>query len=153
MIDLLINIGIPLTLFLIGYIAGSIAEKNHYRSIRQREAATISLPVVTIRKVDDDQPVTKSMLVHGNVVVSIDYFKRVLAILRNIFGGRIRSYETLVDRGRREAILRMKEMAVGADAIINFRLETSSIGKNANNKNQIGSIEVFAYGTAVKYQK
>ena len=46
-----------------------------------------------------------------------------------MFGGRVSAYETLVDRARREAILRMKEEAKGADIILNMRLETSSISK------------------------
>ena len=41
-------------------------------------------------------------LVHGNVVVSVDYFKRFVAALRNLFGGSVTSYETLIDRARRE---------------------------------------------------
>ncbi|MCI5128213.1 MAG: hypothetical protein D3907_06860, partial [Candidatus Electrothrix sp. AUS3] len=33
------------------------------------------------------------------------YFKRIVAGLRNIFGGNVQSYETLVDRARREAVI------------------------------------------------
>jgi uncharacterized protein YbjQ (UPF0145 family) len=86
------------------------------------------------------------------VVVSLDYFKRFLAGLRQIFGGRVRSYESLVDRGRREAILRMKDQARSADIIVNLRLETSIVGSTTRSgKRRIGCIEVLAYGTAVKY--
>ncbi|HBH31674.1 MAG TPA: hypothetical protein DDX81_07200, partial [Desulfofustis sp.] len=79
------------------------------------------------------------------------YFKRLLAILRNIFGGAVTSYESLVDRARREAILRMKEAArqQGAALVINLRLETSAIGQQANRKRQVGSVEAIAYGTAI----
>ena len=35
----------------------------------------------------------------GNVVVSVDYFKRFVAHLRMIFGGRVHTYESLLDRG------------------------------------------------------
>jgi len=47
--------------------------------------------------------------------------------------------------------LRMKEeaKAKGAHMIVNLRLETSTIGRSANKKNSVGSIEVLAYGTAV----
>ena len=85
------------------------------------------------------------------MVVSNDYFKRLLAILRNFFGGRVKAYESLIDRARREAILRMKEEAKskGAHMIVNLRLETSTIGRSANKKNSVGSIEALAYGTAV----
>ena len=79
----------------------------------------------------------------------LDYFKRFLAMLRTLFGGRVRSYENLLDRARREAILRMKEEArsLNAERIFNIKLETASISKNA--AGNIGSVEVFAYGTAI----
>ena len=90
-------------------------------------------------------------LVSGSVVISVDYFKRILAGLRNIFGGNVQSYETLVDRARREAVLRMKESCPDADYVLNLRLETSSIFKGK--RKQVGSVEVLAYGTAVYFQK
>jgi len=158
MIDFLINNG-DLVLFglliILGYISGSIVEKRHYSSIRKREQEMVNLPVVTIRRPYPDTDIRESGLVMGSAVISIDYFKRFLAILRNLFGGRVRSYESLVDRARREAILRMKDMAGErrADLIINFRLETSTIGRSANKKGQVGSVEALAYGTAITLHK
>ena len=70
----------------------------------------------------------------------IDYFKRFLAGLRNIFGGTVRSYESLIDRARREAVLRMKEMAGDASVIVNVRIETSNIGMKSGKKVLIGGI-------------
>ena len=95
-------------------------------------------------------PVQECKLVTGSVVISVDYFKRILAGLRNIFGGQVSAYETLVDRARREAILRMKEKCPKATQLINLRIETSSISKGA--KQQVGSVEVLAYGTAIYCQ-
>lgn len=138
----------------LGYGVGTVAEKRHYRSIRGREESLLNLAVTTTEEEEYiAHEVTDSYMVMGSVVVSIDYFKRLLAILRNIFGGTVKSYETLVDRARREAILRMKEEAhrKGADIIINLRLETAAIGFSANHKRQIGSVEAIAYGTALKY--
>jgi len=135
----------------LGYSAGTWAERKHYRSIETRERELSSMSVVTAEGSFPPGKVRDSALVSGNVVISIDYFKRLLAIFRNIFGGRVRSYESLVDRARREAILRMKEAArkEGASMVINLRLETSTIGRNANRKRQIGSVEAIAYGTAI----
>ena len=90
-------------------------------------------------------------LVAGCIVVSIDYFKRILAALRNIFGGNLSSYDPLVDRARREAVLRMKEQCPGASQIFNVRIETSSIFKTSK-KGSVGSVEVLAYGTAVTFK-
>jgi len=136
----------------LGFIAGSIAESRHYRSIREREGKLLKLPAVTSKNLTDPEvEIAQSHLVAGSVVVSVDYFKRILASFRNIFGGEVKTYLTLIDRGRREAILRMKEQARTADIILNLRIETSVIGQTANRKNSVGSIEVLAYGTAVKY--
>ncbi len=142
-------------LLILGYAVGSINEKNHYKSIEEREKKTLPLPVVNMKKVEDilkpGKKIASAELVTGSVVISIDYFKRILASLKNLVGGNVRSYETLIDRGRREAILRMKEAADSPDIIMNLRIETSTIGRSAN-RNSIGSIEVLAYGTAIKYQ-
>lgn len=139
-----------LSLIVIGYVSGKIVETRHYRSIVAREQEFLPLPAVTLKNaLEPGRKVTRAKLVAGNVVVSVDYFKRFLAGLRNFFGGRVSSYETLVDRARREAILRMKEEAKGADIILNMRLETSSISKGK--KQAVGTVEALAYGTAITY--
>lgn len=141
-------------LAVLGYTAGTIAERKHYRSIETRERHYLNLPAVTTKNESfKDSDVEKAILVSGNAVISLDYFKRVLAGLRNIFGGEVVSYQTLIDRARREAILRMKETAGNADVILNLRIETSSIGQTANRRNTIGSIEAIAYGTAITLKK
>jgi uncharacterized protein YbjQ (UPF0145 family) len=143
------------TLMGLGYTCGSFAEKRHYKSINRREKELVKLMVVNAEGKFAEGAVKDSFLVNGNTVVSNDYFKRLLAILRNIFGGRVKAYESLIDRARREAILRMKEEAreKGAHMIVNLRLETSTIGRTANKKKKIGSIEALAYGTAVVMNK
>lgn len=134
-------------LLFLGYIFGSIAEKNHYKSIRKREEEFLSLPTIALKSPLNEEDIKESKLVVGNVVISIDFFKKFLAGLRNIFGGNVSSYETLIDRARREAILRMKSEATQASEIINVKVETSSISKNT--KGGIGAVEVVAYGTAI----
>ncbi len=138
----------------LGYVVGSIAENRHYRSIISREAQLLHIPTVSVKNmIEEDADIKDVKMVQGSVVISIDYFKRLLAGLRNIFGGKVTAYESLVDRARREAILRMKEKALNADIILNTRLETSTIGRSANRSKSIGSIEAIAYGTAVFYRK
>ena len=134
---------------LLGFVFGRRAEKKHFASIVKREKALRRLPATTSKfPIGLALPsIHRSHLVTGSVVLSVDYFKRILAGLRAIIGGPVQSYETLLDRARSEAILRLKESCPNADQIINLRLETSSISKGA--KNTVGSIEVLAYGTAI----
>ncbi len=135
-----------LILLIVGYVSGTFLEKRHYKNIREREELFKSLPTIALKKPLNESDIKSSRFVSGNVVISIDYFKKFLAYLINFFGGNISSYETLLDRARREAILRLKEDAGDASEIINIKIETSSITKNTKS---VGSIEVFAYGTAI----
>ena len=141
-----------LVLMTAGFVFGRIAEKRHYKSIIAREKALHNVLCSSERNLPDLGHV-EGMLVSGSVVVSVDYFKRFVAGLRNIFGGRVSAYESLLDRARREAMLRMKAEAhaQGASSIWNVRLETSSIYKNS--RQSVGSVEVLAYGTAIKLRR
>lgn len=145
MIDLLIF----LTLVLLGYVFGRAAEARHFKSIRERERRFRNILTFSARFPPPQEAPVHSELVAGNVVISIDYFKRVVAGLRGLVGGKISAYESLIERARREAVLRMKEEAErkGATQIFNVKLETASISKGG--EQQIGSVEVYAYGTAL----
>jgi uncharacterized protein YbjQ (UPF0145 family) len=151
--DALFELIIPLFLLALGYVAGSIAEQNHYKSIRVRELRHRRMPTTNIRRPPPHWAVAETGMVAGSTVVSVDYFKRFLAQLRNFFGGRVRAYESLLDRARREALLRMKSEANerGYDAVINVRIETTNISSpfGRNGKGTAG-IEVLAFGTALK---
>ena len=147
--DAIFNVGLPLLLLILGYAIGRIAETRHYASIREREAALLGVPALTSRHLENDRPIEWSRMSVGSVVVSVDYYKRFLSAFRMLFGGEMHSYSSLIDRGRREAILRMKEACPDADVYINCRLETSSISKGQGNS--LGSVEVIAYATGVKY--
>ncbi len=140
---------IVLSLLILGYIFGSLQEKRHYESIRERESELNALPAIATRHLPELEQACRTELVCGNVVISVDYFKRFLSGLRNIVGGRVSSYETLIDRARREAVLRMKEQAreKNASHVFNVKMETSSISKGKGDS--IGSVEVLAYGTAL----
>ena len=135
-------------MLLLGFVFGQIAEKRHFRSIIQREQEMRDILCFTERTFPDPGPVDAA-LVSGSVVVSVDFFKRFVANLRNFIGGRVSAYESLLERARREALLRMKAeaRARGATSVWNIRLETASIYKDA--AQGIGAVEVVAYGTAV----
>ncbi|MEO0345098.1 MAG: heavy metal-binding domain-containing protein [Pseudomonadota bacterium] len=147
---LLVNIGLPLTVLVIAYLTGSVLERRHFADIRKREAKMQRFPTTTFEALPDDWEVADCELMAESVVVSLDYFKRVIAGLRAIVGGRITTYEPLLDRARREAVLRVTEKAKaeGFDAVINLRLETSRMA-NSETGQGIGGIEILAFGTAL----
>lgn len=157
MIDILIVLG----LLALGYSFGSYRERKHYASIRSREEVFKDILVFESRfpptPAHIQQPALSEStstasggeLVVGNVVISVDYFKMFVAGLRKLVGGRLRSYETLLDRGRREAVLRMKQQAreLGANSVFNVKFESSSVSKGQSGN--LGSIEVLVYGSAL----
>ena len=97
----------------------------------------------------------ESGLVNGSVVVSVDYFKRFLAGLRQLIGGRVKSYESILDRARREAVLRLKADAIarGYNAVVNVRLETTRMANARRGGEGIAGLEVLAYGTGLKLRR
>ena len=135
-----------LVLIVVGYVAGRIAEARHYRSIRRREQELSSVTIFSNRYPPDLAARCTVALVSGSAVISADYFKFAVAGLQTLFGGRLSSYEALLDRSRREAILRMKADAhnKAANMIINVKFETYSIPGR-----QMGAVEILAYGTAL----
>jgi uncharacterized protein YbjQ (UPF0145 family) len=136
-----------LVLLAVGYVAGRFAETRHYASIRKREKLFERLTVFTSRFPPVVAQPFDASLVSGSVVVSQDYFKAVAAGLYSIFGGRVRSYESLLDRARRESVLRMKHAAMrkGASMIINVKFQTVAVPGRG-----VGAVEMLAYGTALR---
>jgi len=141
-------------LLLLTYITGSIIEKNHFHKIKKREKALVRKPIVSygIKKWDDRKKVKKVELVAGEVVIAGDYFKNFVASIKNIFGGRLTSFESILDRGRREAILRMREKALNANVIVNMRIEMIMLNEATSQKQSVPQCAVIAYGTAITYE-
>jgi uncharacterized protein YbjQ (UPF0145 family) len=150
-VSIVFPLATTVALLILGYVAGTVAERRHYASIRQREQELVGFPALTFKSLPPGWSPTRCGLVVGCVVVSPDYFKRFLAGLRNLIGGRLGAYESLLERGRREAILRVKEDARRRNfqAVINLRLETSSISSARQDGKGTTGVEVIAYGTAI----
>ncbi len=83
-------------------------------------------------------------LVKGSTVRAKHVGSDIVASLRNLVGGEVKEYAALLTGAREQAIDRMaaEARALGADAILAVRLETSTITQGAS--------EVMAYGTAVR---
>jgi uncharacterized protein YbjQ (UPF0145 family) len=151
MLEALLQFGdfiVFLVLLALGYFVGRVFEAAHYRSIKRRERLYANVLVFSNR-FPPPGSTGEARLVAGSVVVSEDYFKRVLAGLYSLLGGRMKSYESLLDRARREAVLRMKAEArrgVANAVIYNVKFQTFSIPGRSG---KIGAVEILAYGTAV----
>lgn len=135
------QISIPLGLLSLGYVVGGFVERRHFASLDEREKLTRAMPVVTHELIEPGPPIAELRLVAGTAVVALDRFKQIIGKVRNLFGGTVMAYESLLDRARREAVLRLKADAVGASEIVDLRIVTSDIAT--------GSVEAVAIGTAV----
>lgn len=139
---LIFQIVLFLILFSVGWGFGRHIEQKHLRELDQKEKQFSHIRIDTNRFVETS---AYGQMISSNVVISHDYFKYVLATIRNFFGGRLVSYESVVERARREAVVRLKQEAhvMGANHIMGVRLSTTELGM------QGGMVEVFAYGTAI----
>ncbi|WP_201607723.1 YbjQ family protein [Psychrobacter okhotskensis] len=146
MTQFLINYAPLIILFVVGWFFGSRHERQHLARLLVSERALRHIIVSSERFYRPELAAdSESELVLGSVVIAQDYFKMVIAKVLSLFGKNLTTYETLLDRARREAIVRMRTQAQlkGYNHIYGLRLEVTNI-------NQLGSmVEAIAYGTAV----
>lgn len=150
MIGMLVYILPPAFLLALGYFWGSARENAHLRDLSQRERTFQHIGVTNLKRPAGGGGIIHSEYVAGQSVIASDYFKTFIAGVRKLFGGRLRMYESLMMRARREAALRMLEEAdrMGADEVCNVRFETSNIGSGTSERG-LPSAEIHAYGTAI----
>ncbi len=100
--------------------------------------------IVTTEAVAGREVVETLGLVRGSTVRAKHIGTDIVASLKNLVGGEVHGYSSLLAGAREQALDRMVEeaRAVGADAVVATRLETSSIMNGAS--------EILAYGTAVR---
>ncbi len=101
--------------------------------------------VLTTPSVEGKSIKTYHGIVTGSTVRARHLGTDILATLKNLIGGELKSYSILLTAAREQAMERMIENAteLNADAVINFRFQTSTIAPGAS--------EVIAYGTAVTF--
>jgi uncharacterized protein YbjQ (UPF0145 family) len=139
----------PFLVLLVGGLVGAAQERQHFRELSDRERGMAGLLVTNLKSPPPGMAVGRAALVTGSVVIAADHFKTFRAKWRKIFGGRFDALARMQERARREAILRMLELArsQGATAVCNVRVETSSIAGNQPGK--VSGSELIAYGTAL----
>ena len=146
----LINISLSALALGLGWFFGRRAEKQHFASLEQRESANLNRPVLSNSNGIEDLNVVRSELVFGQVSICDDYFKYLISALHCFLGGRLSTYESLLDRARREAILRMKESRSDASLFVNLRLDTTTLDNGSSKQGKsVRAVQVLAYSTAL----
>ena len=140
--EFLIKSLVWLVLVAIGWYFGTRAERGHLKSLIIDEQKYQHIQVSSERFYEP-KGVNESILVVGSVVIAQDKFKQAVAAILSLFGKNLTVYETLLDRARREAVLRAKRQAndAGCHALYGLRFEMTEVQ---------GGVEILAYGVAVK---
>lgn len=140
--EFLIKSLVWLVLVAIGWYFGTRAECGHLKSLIIDEQKYQHIQVSSERFYEP-KGVNESILVVGSVVIAQDKFKQAVAAILSLFGKNLTVYETLLDRARREAVLRAKRQAndAGCHALYGLRFEMTEVQ---------GGVEILAYGVAVK---
>ena len=83
-------------------------------------------------------------LVSANSVRSRNVGRDILAGIKSMMGGEIHAYTKLMTETREQVLekLEASASALGADAIVAMKMESSDVGQNM--------AEVYMYGTAVR---
>jgi len=137
-------------LLLLGFSVGRVAERRHLRRLARREQELAGMLVTNLKSFPGGPVVPhKARLVMGQAVIATDYLKKFLAGIRNLLGGELGSYRSLMNRARREAVVRMLEQArdLGYNAVCNVRLNSADIG-GASTRRRVPMVEMLATGTA-----
>lgn len=102
------------------------------------------MQIVTTETLPNAEIVETLGIARGNTVEARNVGRDITQSLRNITGGELKAYSELLSKARDEALDRMIEdaQALGADAVVNVRMETSKVVS--------GGSEIIAYGTAVR---
>ena len=96
--------------------------------------------------------ITSCGVVWSGLVFGPSHWHLLIGWFNNLTGGSIDIFQKVVSAGRAEAMQRLRERAVadGWDEVINVRIDTSDMAPQGANQ-RIKGVEVFAYGTGVKY--
>ncbi len=151
--ELLFGLGFVAVMLGLGFFVGGATERAHFKRLDQREQLTRDIFVTQLKSfpgIGDSGPSPQAFF--GEAIIASDYLKNFVGKLRKLFGGEMRSYQKLLERARREALLRIVEQAkeAGYNAVCNVRFQSADIGGNnttAANKAAVMA-PILAIGTA-----
>jgi uncharacterized protein YbjQ (UPF0145 family) len=141
---------VPIVLLLLGYVYGKSADRAHLQRLQKQLDEMDNMLVTNLKSfplyIEGGPP---PELVISEVVVATDYLKSFLASWRNLFGGEMKSYLSLLVRARLEVLVRLQAEAQqrGHNALCNVRFQTADIA-GATGKRSATAVALIAYATA-----
>lgn len=144
--DLMVNSSLQaLGIGLLGWLVATLLERRHNAQMTEREKLLAGVRVSTTKQAGLDAK--EGVMITGSVVIAHDFFRTLIIALRKLIGGNIKPYERLVNRGRREAFIRLREEAQlrGFDQVINVRFGSALVAGRF-----LSAVEMVVYGTGIK---
>ena len=103
--------------------------------------------IITTTAIVEGRPVREYLgIINAQSIIGANIFKDFLGGLRDVFGGRSKTYEKVIEQAKDDALreLAEKAQAMGANAIVGVDLDFETIGGSGS------MLMVIASGTAVK---
>ena len=103
--------------------------------------------IVTTTNVIEGRPVQEYLgVINAQSIIGANMFKDIFAGLRDLVGGRSKTYERVLEEGKEDVMreLTQRAQAMGANAIVGVDLDFETVGASAS------MLMVIATGTAVR---
>jgi len=143
-------------LFLYGVIFSERNLRKRMSDLVLRERASIEHfgkdPLSTLKGSHIVGGIKETGLVYASVVFAPSHWQLLIAWINQLFGGSIDVLHRVISVGRAEAKQRLREQAqaAGWDEVLNVRIDTAEMTPASKPKGT-KAVEVFAYGTGIKF--
>lgn len=103
--------------------------------------------ITTTNTVDGKQVHEYLGIITAQSIIGANIFKDIFAGLRDVFGGRSKTYEKVLEQAKEDALRELTEKAnaMGANGIIGVDLDFETVGGGGS------MLMVIATGTAVRF--
>jgi uncharacterized protein YbjQ (UPF0145 family) len=103
--------------------------------------------IITTTSTIEGKPVQQYLgVINAQSIIGANIFKDIFAGLRDVFGGRSKTYEKVLEQAKEDALreLTQKAQGLGANAILGVDLDFETIGSGGS------MLMVIATGTAAR---
>ena len=144
-------------MFIFGALFGGRNLEKRINAVVLRETSSIEHfgkdPLSTLKGSHIVGGVNNSGLVYSSIVYAPSHWMLLIAWFNNLVGGRIDILQRAVAAARSEAkqLLRERAKEAGWDEVLNVRIDTAEMAPGGRKALVRGAVEIFAYGTGVKY--
>jgi uncharacterized protein YbjQ (UPF0145 family) len=142
-------------LLVCGLLIGRTVERRHLAQLQAAESARGDFLVTQSKSFPHAAPSdAPPALLAAEVVIASDYLKTFLSAWRNLFGGEMRSFSLMVDRAKREALVRLVDQAqaAGYNGLCNVRIDTVDLG-GLSSQGKAAMAACIATATAYRVQR